>query len=417
MNSFLYNLLEAHALLAFLVILYRLLYPAYPDFRMNRWVLLSFPLIAGLGGFMSFAVGANTAVTFPTYNLRELAITGSDNSGASIQPWNMGPLALCIYSICVAGFLGKGLYHLWGLLRIVRQNPRYPDGDHTLVQVKGYPVFSFFHWLFWNPAIPTDAQKQNLIYQHELVHIQQWHSLDLLIAYVVKSFGWFNPAAYFLSNDIRLNLEYLADQTIIHQQHADVSAYGQTLMEQQLLNRANPFMNPFWNKQIQNRVHMLKQNRQAGRQQFVNGLVVALIGALTAGVVACTNNQEAPNDNPEGAEQNKTEQRETLSPNALDKQPEFKGGKKAFFKYLRENVAYPESLKEEGKTAKVRIAFVVAKDGSITNAEVEKAAEEEAFNKEALATVKAMPDWDPGKVDGEPARVQYRVPITFKPEN
>jgi TonB family protein len=414
MIDMLINLLEANALLAFFVLLYRLAYAAYPHFGINRWVLLGLPVLAFLGGFLSFSFSDAATPGTTTFQLRQFVISNSSSTGAgSIFSLNSLRLAGGVYALGVMGFLGVGLYHVFRLLRIVYRHPCYKKTDHTEVRVKSYSIFSFFRWLFWNPDAFIDAHQSNLVYQHELAHIRQKHSIDLILAYVVKSLCWFNPASYLLAKAIGVNLEYLADEAALRNSRANVSSYGQALMEQQLLQAANPLINRFHYTQIQNRVHMLSFKNQYRSQQMVNGLTVALLGALTAGLVACSANDETPKgDQQATASKSKTD--ETVAPKKVDQQPQFPGGKKALFKYIRKHVDYPESLKGEGISDTVITSFVIAENGQVEEVKLGKVkAEKAAFNQEAKAVIKAMPKWKPGKVDGEPVRVRYRLPIVF----
>lgn len=92
--------------------------------------------------------------------------------------------------------------------------------------------------------------------------------------------------------------------------------------------------------------------------------------------------------------------------------PEFPGGMRKFYEYLNANLGYPIKSYEARVEGKVLVKFVVERNGSITNAEVLKGINQE-LDWEALRVVKFMPHWTPGQIDGETARVQFRVSISF----
>lgn len=144
---------------------------------------------------------------------------------------------------------------------------------------------------------------------------------------------------------------------------------------------------------------------------MANSLTVALLGALTAGLVACSANDETPETD---QQQPNAKTDGPVSIRNVDEPPQFQGGKEALFKYIRQNVTYPESLEDEGKMATVITSFVIAEDGQVEAVKLRRKAQEKAFNKEAKSGIKAMPNWKPGKVDGEAVRVRYNVPIKFK---
>ena len=97
---------------------------------------------------------------------------------------------------------------------------------------------------------------------------------------------------------------------------------------------------------------------------------------------------------------------------AVEDQPQFPGGKSELFRYLRNTINYPRSAKEAGIEGTVIVNFVVNKDGSITDVQVQRGVTEK-LNQEAKRVVRDMPDWNPGKQRGKPVRVRYRVPIRF----
>jgi len=92
--------------------------------------------------------------------------------------------------------------------------------------------------------------------------------------------------------------------------------------------------------------------------------------------------------------------------------PQFPGGESAMIKFIQENVTYPELSREMGEQGTVYVQFVVNTDGSIQNVRVLKGVSE-LLDKEAVRVIKKMPNWSPGKQNGEPIRVRYQIPIRF----
>lgn len=93
--------------------------------------------------------------------------------------------------------------------------------------------------------------------------------------------------------------------------------------------------------------------------------------------------------------------------------PEFVGGIDSLYRYLAENIHYPEQAKEEGIQGRVYVRFVIEADGSVADVEVLRGIGG-GCDEEALRVVKAMPKWKPGTVDGKPVRMQYNLPIVFR---
>ena len=97
----------------------------------------------------------------------------------------------------------------------------------------------------------------------------------------------------------------------------------------------------------------------------------------------------------------------------VEQKPNFIGGDAALFKYLGENIKYPAMARENGIEGTVYVEFIIAKDGSITEANVKRGIGG-GCNEEALRVVNSMPKWKPGKQQGNPVKVKYTLPVKFK---
>ncbi len=93
--------------------------------------------------------------------------------------------------------------------------------------------------------------------------------------------------------------------------------------------------------------------------------------------------------------------------------PEFPGGNEAMMKFIQENTVYPENAKKNGIGGRTFVSFTIEKDGSITDVKVLRGCDKEC-DAEALRVVKSMPKWKPGKVKGQPVRVNFTMPFVFK---
>lgn len=97
----------------------------------------------------------------------------------------------------------------------------------------------------------------------------------------------------------------------------------------------------------------------------------------------------------------------------VEKMPSFNGNMN---KWLKDNLKYPILAQENGISGRVFVAFVVEKDGSITDVKVARSVDP-SLDKEAVRVVKAMPKWNPGQQRNKPVRVAFTVPINFTLSN
>mgnify|MGYP000672243577 CR=1 FL=1 len=68
-------------------------------------------------------------------------------------------------------------------------------------------VCSFFKYL----VTPANFKCEAPIIDHELTHIKQRHSWDLILSEITKSILWCNPMAYLMQKSVKLNHEYICD--------------------------------------------------------------------------------------------------------------------------------------------------------------------------------------------------------------
>lgn len=110
---------------------------------------------------------------------------------------------------------------------------------------------------------------------------------------------------------------------------------------------------------------------------------------------------------------------ETLSTNTdkvydvAEHMPQFPGGPSAMFKFIADNIHYPEDAEDKCIQERVIVGFIVECDGSISNAKVEYGTDS-PLNQEALRVVNNMPKWTPGRQNGKVVRVKYTIPVTFR---
>ncbi len=97
----------------------------------------------------------------------------------------------------------------------------------------------------------------------------------------------------------------------------------------------------------------------------------------------------------------------------VEQKPSFPGGEAEMYRWLSANIVYPPAASEEGVSGRVVVEFVVGKDGSITNARVVRP-RHTALDREALRVIQSMPRWIPGRNNGQPVKVTYTLPVTFR---
>ena len=112
-------------------------------------------------------------------------------------------------------------------------------------------------------------------------------------------------------------------------------------------------------------------------------------------------------------EQNESESNKIFNGDDVDQQPSFPGGTNALNTFIASNLKYPVWAQEKGIQGRVVVKFIVEKDGSISNVEVDRSVNP-GLDNEAMRVVKAMPKWIPGQINGKAVKVECSHPFVFR---
>ena len=123
--------------------------------------------------------------------------------------------------------------------------------------------FSFFKMIFIHPESHSEKEIDEIL-THECTHVFQWHSVDVMICELITVICWVNPFAWLLKREVRHNLEYLADNTVIQ------SGYDCKSYQYHLLGLAHHYQaaatlyNCFNVLHLKNRISMMNKKRSHG---------------------------------------------------------------------------------------------------------------------------------------------------------
>ncbi|MDE6352544.1 MAG: energy transducer TonB, partial [Muribaculaceae bacterium] len=98
---------------------------------------------------------------------------------------------------------------------------------------------------------------------------------------------------------------------------------------------------------------------------------------------------------------------------SVEQMPQFPGGEEALLKYIGDHLRYPTMAAENNIQGRVVVSFVVTKTGKIGEVKILRARDPD-LDKEAIRVVKSLPDFIPGKMNGQAVNVWYNLPVNFK---
>ena len=279
--------------------------------------------------------------------------------------------------------------------------------DHDLTP------FSFFGFVFISRQ-QSELPGMKEMLAHEMEHVRQGHSFDILILELLTIFQWFNPFIWLLKRSIRENHEFLADNGVLK---PGVSSANYRLL---LLNSSfiqQPIIaNNFNYSLIKIRIKMMtkiKSSKLAASKLTMGILVTAALFMVFGFNNENSLPQEKKTTTTQTKDPQKTEQAKDQVFMVVEQMPEFPGGELAFREFIGKAIKYPDDAIKAGTQGKVYITFVVSKEGKVIDPKVARGVSP-SLDAEALRVVNTLPIWTPGKQEGKNVSVSYTVPIQFK---
>lgn len=255
-------LVEINIITIFLYGFYRLLFTNDTFFSWRRFMLLNTYLIALLVPFADFSnwirIHEATQNMASTYAETVLSEATSLPSKATVLSWNT--ILLWIYMGGVCMFLLRFVIQLIGIYRLAKKTEVSTiKGIKVHIIEKNESPFSFFRWIFVNPEVRYESQLQEILI-HEQCHVEQKHSIDVVLAELFTIVCWFNPFAWLLKREIRLNLEYLADLYVV-QVGCDQKSYQYHLLGMTYHKNVSTILNNFNDLLLKKRIKMMNRRR------------------------------------------------------------------------------------------------------------------------------------------------------------
>jgi beta-lactamase regulating signal transducer with metallopeptidase domain len=163
--------------------------------------------------------------------------------------------ALGVISIC---FLVKFLLGIFRIHQLKKQfkKEKIQEINFYTTDLTEAP-FSYFKNLFWKNSIPADSEIGKQILKHEMVHIEQKHTVDKIVIELLTAVFWFNPFFHIIKKELSLIHEYLADSRSVNQSNTKV--FAQMLLTSHFSDTALPATNPFLNSNLKKRLTMLQK--------------------------------------------------------------------------------------------------------------------------------------------------------------
>jgi TonB family protein len=468
MNSAVNYIIESGVSLALLSLIYVLFLRKETFFRINRLFLLGSVLFSVILPVIKLRIFAPQSVILseitvtPYRNLLEsITVYSHGLSGTVEQAVLSANLLIYFYIAGVAFFFGRFLFRILQLLLIIRRNGvQSANGFKLVILEKETSPYSFMNYIFVSQSLMQSRGYDKMI-EHEVEHVKQGHSLDVIILELLTVFQWFNPFMWMLNRAIRETHEFLADQAVLSK-GVSRGEYKLLLLNQ-FVGGQLVIANNFNYSLIKNRIKMMSKIKSSkiAITKIAFGLLVAtalivafaceqkesviskknqidrVVKVTLSGELLKFDGDSADIENlisiiskngnsvsyKDSSGQKVLMKIQTPTPQMkiegeevfyiVEEMPEYPGGEMALRQYMATAVKYPDDAVKKGIQGKVYVTFVVSKDGTVADAKIARGVDP-SLDTEALRVVNNLPKWKPGKQKGQAVNVSYTVPINFK---
>lgn len=416
----------------------------------NRFYLLAITILSLIIPFLKIDVDFSSSRDIPTlYQVLAEVKAGKPVNQSVSSLFTFQQLVQTIYAL-IAFFLLLRI--VLGLLRVLRlkMRSRYEklnDISFFYTREEEAP-FSFFRWLFWHEEIQIDSDEGKTIFRHELFHIRQRHSWDIMTMELLSAIFWFNPFFHLIKKELKAIHEFLADRYAIAENNK--WDYAELLMMKALQTRYR-LIHPFFHNQIKRRIAMINKSSKPSYQYLRKLMVLPLAFVLVTLIAVDCTSKDVRNDiiadkrdNVKEEVQNAEEFKRAITDSTkgilrkkqfieqLDKvkeelksreskgpfvelaTPSFAGGRAAWQQFLQKNLNanVPVDNGAAEGTFTVVTQFMVDKHGRISDL---KALTHfgHGMEEEVLRVMKLSPAWIPATQDGRAIDSYTKQPITF----
>ena len=281
--SWLQYLLEANMYLSVFYLCYCLFLNRETHYTLNR-VYLLFSCVAAfiipllqIGLLKRPEAVAQTTATIIPGNLVYSVTDAGATQHVQISHFTLQDGLLYAYVLGVGIFIFLVAVKLYKLFRLSKAEKVVNVEGYKLISLnESNTAFSFFNYLFIGTKVPG----AETIIKHELVHIRQKHSVDIVLLELLKIINWFNPLIYLLQNSLKTVHEYIADEQTVAND-GDALTYSSFLVDNAYGVSGSSITHSFFNYNLlKKRIIMLNQQRSGNLARLKYLIIAPLCAGL-----------------------------------------------------------------------------------------------------------------------------------------
>lgn len=387
------------------LISYYILLEKCKTYTFNRFYLLGSVVLSALLPLISIQLPGESKLThvFPETLL-------SSSAGKSIlalpqetQKDMLFILALCIYAFVFSLFLYRFIRNLLRLWRKMRTtNILAFENAHLILVPTSITPHTFLNYIFISQK---DSQNQQIL-THELTHSRQWHSIDIILIEFIQCILWFNPVLILYKKSIRLNHEFLADESVLEKHH-NVPIYQQLLLDK-ITGANDTVLASSFNYSITKK-RFIMMTSMKNRKQTIGRIVFSLIFLTITSLAFITqvNGQAPAIDEFTIYKNGKWQNQKLTTPVGLE-------SNEMFLKSIQREIRYPESAKSGSVVGDVAVMFDVDTRGNLSNFTTVKKLQDDCDAEVIRAIKNSNTTWTIAEQNGSKYPSRFVLRVTFK---
>ncbi|MBK0370693.1 M56 family metallopeptidase [Flavobacterium agrisoli] len=271
-------LLKSTISLGILLAVYHLLLEKEKIHQFNRFYLLGSLLISLTIPFITIeivqevtTIATNQKLTFEQGTATVVLENSSNYYQLSI---------LALYTAITFLLFVRFIKNLYTLIKKSKTNPTLSLQNATLILVEEPTLpYTFFNKIYINKEDYTERKIEPELFTHELIHVNQKHTLDILVVEVLKTIFWFNPIFRYYKKAIQLNHEFLADEKVV-QSHKNVPFYQNLLLSKASANPTYYLASNLNYSVTKKRLIMMTISTSSSKSTFKKLLLIPLLSGI-----------------------------------------------------------------------------------------------------------------------------------------
>ena len=244
-------------------------------YTLNRAYLITGIIFSSAYPFIDLSVFAQRhhQIVAPVQNVVIVWQAPAQNLVKQAAYWNW--LEILFWAGAIV-FAARLLFQLASLYKIYKRSTADNINGQQVRIVKGdISPFSFWKSIYVNPEKLSSTDLKNVL-AHEQVHVDEWHTLDILLTEISVIFYWFNPGIWMMKRAVRENIEFITDRKIL-QKGLDSKAYQYSLLNITFNQPAPAISSNFNFSTLKKRITMMNAKRSSNLNLTRYALLVPVV--------------------------------------------------------------------------------------------------------------------------------------------